>query len=61
MLVIKIPLIKNDNIQKEYYLPDIFNFIDKHKTSIYKIKDSNEISGINTVEQLKELENLTTK
>ena len=61
VLVDKIPLIKNDNIQKEYYLPDIFNFIDKHKTLIYKIKDSNEISGINTVEQLKELENLTAK
>ena len=61
VLANKIPLIKNDNIQKEYYLPDIFNFIDKHKTSIYKIKDSNEISGINTAEQLKGLEALTTK
>ena len=61
VLIDKIPLIKNDNIQKEYYLPDIFNFIDKHQTSIYKIKDYNEISGINTVQQLKELEALTTK
>jgi UDP-N-acetylglucosamine diphosphorylase/glucosamine-1-phosphate N-acetyltransferase len=57
----KIPLIKNDNMQKEYYLPDIFNFINKHQTSIYKIKDYNEISGINTVEQLEELETLTAK
>ena len=60
-LVDKIPLIKNDNMQKEYYLPDIFNFIDKHQISIYKIKDCNEISGINTIEQLKELEAFTIK
>ena len=61
ILVDKIPLIKNDNMQKEYYLPDIFNFIEKHQTSIYKIKDYSEISGINTVKQLKKLESLTTK
>ena len=57
----KIPLIKNDNMQKEYYLPDIFNFINKHQTSIYKIEDYNEISGINTAKQLEELETLTAK
>ena len=61
VLANKIPLIKNDNVQKEYYLPDIFNFIDKRQTSIYKIEDYNEISGINTLKQLEELENFTTK
>ena len=57
----KIPLIKNDNMQKEYYLPDIFNFINKNQTSIYKIKDYNEISGVNTIKQLKELESTFKK
>ena len=61
ILMDKIPLIKNDNMQKEYYLPDIFDFINKYQTSIYKIKDYNEISGINTIEQLQELETAFTK
>ena len=63
VLFIKLPL--NVNLKKSPLVQidkkNIFNFIDKHKTLIYKIKDSNEISGINTVEQLKELENLTAK
>ena len=46
ILTDKIPLIKNDNIQGEYYLPDIFNFINKYQTSIYKIKDYTDIKGI---------------
>ena len=58
-LINKIPLIKNDNMQKEYYLPDIFNFIDKSQTSIYKTDNYSEISGVNTLEQLKELETIT--
>jgi len=49
----KIPLIKNNNIQKEYYLTDIFNFIKSEETHIYNINNSLEISGINTLEQLK--------
>ena len=57
-LIDKIPLIKNDNMQKEYYLPDIFNFIDKSQTSIYKTDNHSEISGVNTLEQLKELETI---
>ena len=52
-----IPLIKNDNAQKEYYLPDIFNFIPTENTYIYKIDDFVEISGVNTIEQLKNIEN----
>ena len=51
-----IPMIDNDNAQNEYYLTDIFNFIKEEKTSIHQIKDSNEIAGINTVEQLQQLE-----
>ena len=56
ILLDKIPSIDNNNAQEEYYLPDIFNFIDEEQTSIYKVKNYNEISGINTITQLKELE-----
>jgi len=52
----KIPLIKNNNAQKEFYLTDIFNFITNNKISTCKIYDPSEISGINTLEQLENLE-----
>ena len=51
----KIPLIKNNNNQKEYYLTDIFNFIKKNKISIIKTELLTEIAGINTLEQLKNM------
>ena len=57
VLTKNIPLIKNDNAQKEYYLPNIFNFIHTENTYIYKIDDFVEISGVNTIEQLKNIEN----
>jgi len=56
ILMESIPLINNNNVQKEYYLTDIFNFINEDDTAIYEIEDYNEIAGINTIEQLKELE-----
>jgi len=56
MLKEKIPFIKNDNAQKEFYLTDIFNFIDKNRISTFKTQDEYEISGINTIQQLKQLE-----
>jgi len=52
----KIYLIKNNNNQNEYYLTDIFNFIDRKKISIIKTNSIKEISGINTADQLKHLE-----
>ncbi len=52
----KIPLINNNNTQKEFYLTDIFNFINNDKISTYKILDPLEISGINTIEQLNQIE-----
>jgi UDP-N-acetylglucosamine diphosphorylase/glucosamine-1-phosphate N-acetyltransferase len=53
----------NNNAQKEYYLTDIIEIIkDQEKINIdlFNIPESNqyEIMGVNTIEQLKELEQL---
>jgi UDP-N-acetylglucosamine diphosphorylase/glucosamine-1-phosphate N-acetyltransferase len=54
--------IKNNNKQNEYYLPDALKYIAKSGQSIalHITSEPMEISGVNTVEQLKEL-NLTYK
>jgi UDP-N-acetylglucosamine diphosphorylase/glucosamine-1-phosphate N-acetyltransferase len=54
-LIDKINLIKDSNRQNEFYLTDIFEFIEKDKISIYNTKQIDEINGINTIEQLNEL------
>ena len=54
-LVEKINLIKDSNKQNEYYLTDIFEFIDKDKISTYNTQQTDEINGINTIKQLVEL------
>ena len=54
-LMEKINLVKNSNNQNEFYLTDIFNFINSNKISIYNTKKINEIHGINTLEQLEQL------
>tara|TARA_A100000164_G_scaffold229426_1_gene203532 strand:- start:7476 stop:8198 length:723 start_codon:yes stop_codon:yes gene_type:complete len=48
--------IKTNNISKEYYLTDVVELA-KSKTKIkaIKINNSNEIIGVNTIEQLQEL------
>ena len=51
-----ISLIKNNNKQEEYYLTDIFEFINSNNISIYTTNDINEINGINTIEQLEHIE-----
>lgn len=58
-----LPFLKNDNAQKEYYLTDIIQIIkDYAKVDIDMFEISRdkqyEIMGVNTKEQLKELENL---
>ena len=57
-----IPLIKNDNKQQEYYLTDIIEILIKNNTHIlnYTIlkEENNLILGVNTKEQLENLENL---
>ena len=54
-LMDKINLIKNLNKQNEFYLTDIFEFIDRDKISVYNTSKIDEINGINTIEQLNEL------
>ena len=51
----KINLISNNNNQNEYYLTDIFDYMNNEKISITPIKDQKEISGINTIKQLEEI------
>ena len=53
----KILLIKNNNNQQEYYLTDIFDFVDKDNISVIKTSNNQEINGINTLEQLGNIAN----
>lgn len=50
--------IKTDNAQGEYYLTDIFNYFRDRRIKIGAIPADNsiEITGVNTIEQLRELE-----
>lgn len=48
--------ISPENNQKEYYLTDIFHFIQKEKTGTVVTDDELEVTGVNSIEQLKEME-----
>jgi bifunctional UDP-N-acetylglucosamine pyrophosphorylase/glucosamine-1-phosphate N-acetyltransferase len=52
-----LPMVGNNNSQKEYYLPDVLNLIleKNEKVAIEKINNSFEIQGVNNPEQLKEM------
>ncbi len=54
--------LKTDNAQGEYYLTDIFRYFKNKglKIGAFPVKDNIEITGINTVEQLEELEKEVT-
>lgn len=61
-----LPELKNNNSQGEYYLTDIIEIIKREENidiGILKIPEQNvyEILGVNTIEQLKELEKLIIK
>ncbi len=45
-----------DNNQKEYYLTDIFHFIPKERTGTVITNDELEVTGVNSLEQLQEME-----
>ncbi|MAT39891.1 MAG: UDP-N-acetylglucosamine pyrophosphorylase [Ectothiorhodospiraceae bacterium] len=50
--------VTNDNAQGEYYLPDVFAIFKKEGKTMepYLVDSFNEIRGVNTLEQLQELE-----
>tara|TARA_B100000945_G_scaffold312704_1_gene307616 strand:- start:560 stop:1024 length:465 start_codon:yes stop_codon:yes gene_type:complete len=52
-----LPHVKDNNKQKEYYLPDVLNLIIKEhgKIAIKKTANSLEVQGINNLEQLKSI------
>jgi UDP-N-acetylglucosamine diphosphorylase/glucosamine-1-phosphate N-acetyltransferase len=55
-----LPLIKNENRQKEYYLTDLVHlaFADGRRVEGVVVPDPMEVVGVNTVEQLEEAERL---
>ena len=54
-----LPIINNNNNQQEYYLTDVINTLlnNNEKVSAEKTKNINEITGINTLDQLKKINN----
>lgn len=52
--------ISSDNAGREYYLTDVIGILKNRNSKVgtFKIKDNNEILGINTVEQLKLAESI---
>ena len=50
--------LKTDNSQGEYYLTDIFRYLksNNYKIGAFPVENEIEITGINTIEQLEELE-----
>ena len=53
-----LPKVKNDNSQGEYYVPDVLTMVleKKLKVGVEKTKNITEIQGVNTIEQLLQLE-----
>lgn len=47
-----------ENSQKEYYLTDIFHFIPKENIGTVITEDESEVTGINSVDQLQEMEKI---
>lgn len=47
-----------ENNQKEYYLTDIFHFIPNEKIGTVTVDDEIEVTGINSIEQLEEMERI---
>ncbi len=60
MLFEALRTVRADNVQHEYYLPDVFHYFRQMNARVAAVTASNfdEIRGINTLEQLKEAENI---
>jgi len=60
MLFKALKLVKNNNSQGEYYLPDVIPMFINDSLAVHAIKSKNfdETRGINTIEQLKEAETI---
>jgi dTDP-glucose 4,6-dehydratase len=56
-IINNISKITNNNKQNEYYLTDIFNFIDKKFIDLVYLENKYEVMGVNTPDQLISLEN----
>ena len=50
--------VKSENVQSEYYLTDVIKLMNDNglKVSVVKAKNRDEVCGINSIEQLEELE-----
>ena len=58
LLFSKLRSVKNENTQNEYYLPDVLPIMlkENYTVSLCITQNSEEIHGINTIEQLQDLE-----
>jgi UDP-N-acetylglucosamine pyrophosphorylase len=56
-------MVKNDNAQGEYYLPDVISIFISENKKVFAVKTDSfdETRGINTIEQLKEAETILTQ
>ncbi len=52
--------VRPDNAQKEYYLTDVIGILTKRNLPVYtyKVQDPNEALGVNTIEEIKRVEEL---
>jgi bifunctional UDP-N-acetylglucosamine pyrophosphorylase/glucosamine-1-phosphate N-acetyltransferase len=57
VLFVALKKISPDNSQGEYYLTDIFRFIPKDSIGTVVTGDELEVTGVNSTEQLAEMEN----
>ena len=57
MLFDTLPLVKNLNNQQEYYLPDVLYLLREQNLpiAVEKVENYHEILGVNTVEELREI------
>ncbi len=53
-------MVKNDNVQGEYYLPDVISIFISENKKVFAVKTDSfdETRGINTIDQLKEAETI---